>query len=446
MRKGIRCTVNLYIREVTCPGVWLSEGATFLAISIWGRRFCSADVPPIFPLGFYQKFTFTKTYVNFCSILDVCKAQLDEFIVIELWQRDPICASSNLATYKNKLAEFLFPAPHLSPSYSNSFKEVLLRPSLCYPGIIGPKLEFSTNTIFEEMVDCCHCNDAWTVQRHFDNIERGRTPKRFSSMTVNSESVDRRPFVVRKVDEKLFSRVPSLYQCFPKKCSYCCKSPHRHSNCAACRHQRTQSPSPARLRTARNRSCTKSDNFCAYCKHEVRHLKSDCKWCDAASESPRRVANVNQEPILISPRINVDKTHLSSNASTADDIRSPEIVKPKSSLIDRPSYQERFGSSPINNHFNYKSIADDFDDEPVLEKEKDKVSDEHSCCYRNHHNCCHCHLEHLSPHLDCSHNCGSYECPLFWRYRFGSPYSFYNWRSFHRGLASVYDDLYKDYL
>ncbi|XP_069127323.1 spermatogenesis-associated protein 6-like isoform X3 [Argopecten irradians] len=150
-RRAMRCRVDLKIRAVTAPGVWLSSREdVYLSICMFGEYRTTNLVPSIFPLFIKEDLVFDKTYYTALDPSSVADYLEDELVVIELLQlcedRD---GATRLASYSSNARDFLFPYPTLAPAYASNTRELLLARTIDFPGI-APKLEFITVTNISE--------------------------------------------------------------------------------------------------------------------------------------------------------------------------------------------------------------------------------------------------------------------------------------------------------
>ncbi|XP_021373427.1 spermatogenesis-associated protein 6-like isoform X3 [Mizuhopecten yessoensis] len=150
-RRAMRCCVDLKIRAVTAPGVWLSSREdVYLSISMFGEYRTTNLVPSIFPLFIKEDLVFDKTYYTALDPSQVADFLEDELVIVELLQlRDDCDGAIRLASYSSNARDFLFPYPSLAPAYASNTRELLLARTMDFPGI-APKLEFFTVTNISE--------------------------------------------------------------------------------------------------------------------------------------------------------------------------------------------------------------------------------------------------------------------------------------------------------
>lgn len=230
-RRAMRCRVDLKIRAVTAPGVWLSSREdVYLSICMFGEYRTTNLVPSIFPLFIKEDLVFDKTYYTALDPSSVADYLEDELVVIELLQlcedRD---GATRLASYSSNARDFLFPYPTLAPAYASNTRELLLARTIDFPGI-APKLEFITVTNISESLspELDALEDALRDERKSRRRSRSRSrPSSRNSMRSpspvlrkkleqvgttkrpsSSSCVGRPPFVVRHLEKSLIGRVP----------------------------------------------------------------------------------------------------------------------------------------------------------------------------------------------------------------------------------------------
>lgn len=223
--------MDLKIRAVTAPGVWLSSREdVYLSICMFGEYRTTNLVPSIFPLFIKEDLVFDKTYYTALDPSSVADYLEDELVVIELLQlcedRD---GATRLASYSSNARDFLFPYPTLAPAYASNTRELLLARTIDFPGI-APKLEFITVTNISESLspELDALEDALRDERKSRRRSRSRSrPSSRNSMRSpspvlrkkleqvgttkrpsSSSCVGRPPFVVRHLEKSLIGRVP----------------------------------------------------------------------------------------------------------------------------------------------------------------------------------------------------------------------------------------------
>ncbi|XP_033738394.1 spermatogenesis-associated protein 6-like isoform X2 [Pecten maximus] len=228
-RRAMRCRVDLKIRAVTAPGVWLcSREDVYLSICMFGEYRTTNLVPSIFPLFIKEELVFDKTYYTALDPSEVADYLEDELVIIELLQlREDCDGATRLASYSSNARDFLFPYPTLAPAYASNTRELLLARTLDFPGI-APKLEFVTVTNISESLspELDALEDALMDERKSRRRSRSRPSSRNSMRSPSpvyrkkleqvgtskrpssSSCVGRPPFVVRHLEKSLIGRVP----------------------------------------------------------------------------------------------------------------------------------------------------------------------------------------------------------------------------------------------
>ncbi|XP_039547871.1 spermatogenesis-associated protein 6-like isoform X4 [Pimephales promelas] len=162
-QKALKCTVELEIQAITCPGVVLpSQEDMYVSVRIMGQYQKSKCVPPVFPLLLHEKMVFVKTFVGMVDPGAVAEHLENDTTSLELIQLVPP-EGEILATFEDDTREFLYPGPRLSPRSPGPEREILMKRSISFPGI-SPKVEFSTTSIIEEC-EVKHGQPAMSVPR-----------------------------------------------------------------------------------------------------------------------------------------------------------------------------------------------------------------------------------------------------------------------------------------
>ncbi|NP_001417910.1 spermatogenesis-associated protein 6 isoform 1 [Danio rerio] len=148
-QKANKCTVELKVQAITCPGVMLpSQEDIYLSVRIMGQYQKSKCVPPVFPLLLHEKMVFVKTFVGMLDPAAVAEHLENDTTSLELIQLVPP-EGEILATFEADTREFLYPGPRLTPRSPGPEREILMKRSISFPGI-SPRVEFSTTSIIEE--------------------------------------------------------------------------------------------------------------------------------------------------------------------------------------------------------------------------------------------------------------------------------------------------------
>ncbi|XP_018582334.2 spermatogenesis-associated protein 6 [Scleropages formosus] len=148
-QKVLKCTVQLNIKAVTCPGVLLpSHHDIYLSVCVLGQFHKTNCLPPIFPLLFHEKMVFQKTFAEAVDPSDVAELLEFDTTCFELIQLIPP-EGEILATVEQNSRDFLYPDPTLSPRSSSHERKILMNRSSSFPGI-SPRVEFSTTSIIQD--------------------------------------------------------------------------------------------------------------------------------------------------------------------------------------------------------------------------------------------------------------------------------------------------------
>ncbi|XP_078318610.1 spermatogenesis-associated protein 6-like isoform X3 [Crassostrea virginica] len=232
-RRALRCVVDLKLKAVTAPGVWLpSREEVYVSISLFGQYKNTCLVESVFPLIIREDFTFEKTYYTALDPAEVVDYLDDEIIVFELLQLSEFGGANRLASYSSSARDFLYPAPSLAPCYASGARELLFHRSIDFPGI-SPKLEFVSITNIKESLspELDALEDALKDERRSMRRSRSRSRSRPTSRPSSRASMrspspatrwkcddipapklssteGRPPFVVRHLEKSLIGRIP----------------------------------------------------------------------------------------------------------------------------------------------------------------------------------------------------------------------------------------------
>ncbi|XP_062064302.1 spermatogenesis associated 6-like protein isoform X3 [Lepus europaeus] len=194
----LEVVVELQIRAVSCPGVFLPDKQdVFLGIYLLNQYLETDCFPSVFPIVIQRCMRFEKVFEN--AVDPGAVADL-----LEMWEE--------LAYYEKNTRDFLFPEPKLTPPHPGMYREVLMKTAIGFPGI-APKLEFATRTAIRECV-FLHRNrfleERYKSQRPLSTSHRPTFPLNNTKMMLKENNLDRMPTGV-------FSRVTSPYsmrRCF----------------------------------------------------------------------------------------------------------------------------------------------------------------------------------------------------------------------------------------
>ncbi|KAG5845648.1 hypothetical protein ANANG_G00141510 [Anguilla anguilla] len=173
-QKATKVVVELHIRAVTCPGVFLvDKDDVYLSVCILRHYKNSVCHPAVFPLLFNEKMRFEKVFKQVNDPAEVAELLESETVTFELIQQIPP-AGESLAYFEVDARTFLFPEPKLVPSSPGVDREVLMTRAPTFPGI-APRIEFSTRTT---IIEC---------SARSENAINPDVPPRIAPKKVNSK-------------------------------------------------------------------------------------------------------------------------------------------------------------------------------------------------------------------------------------------------------------------
>ncbi|XP_062855096.1 spermatogenesis-associated protein 6 isoform X2 [Trichomycterus rosablanca] len=148
-QRALKCTVQLTLHAITCPGVLLhSQEDIYLSVRMMGQYHKSKCVPSAFPLLLHEEMLFSKIFSGAFDPGDIADHLENDATCFELIQLVPP-EGEILATFEENTRDFLYPGPKLIPQSPGSEREILMKKSISFPGI-SPKVEFSTMSVIEE--------------------------------------------------------------------------------------------------------------------------------------------------------------------------------------------------------------------------------------------------------------------------------------------------------
>ncbi|KAI4489783.1 hypothetical protein M0804_003965 [Polistes exclamans] len=153
--RGFCVKIQLDLHAVTCPGVWLCpNGKIILKITALNSNAESHRIAPIFPLLYNEKFTFEKMFSSVVTLTELQNSLEQEFFFAELVQWiTPSGRGVILATFETNLVDLLYPTSSFKGLLAGVDIDLLMEPTKYFPGIIAPKIEVSTKTIIEGVID-----------------------------------------------------------------------------------------------------------------------------------------------------------------------------------------------------------------------------------------------------------------------------------------------------
>ncbi|XP_059359954.1 spermatogenesis-associated protein 6 isoform X5 [Carassius carassius] len=138
-QKALKCTVEVDIQSITCPGVVLpSQEDIYVSVRIMGQYQKSKCVPPVFPLLLHEKMVFVKTFVEAVDPGAVAEHLENDTTSLELIQLVPP-EGEILATFEEDTREFLYPGPRLTPRSPGPEREILMKRSISFPSMQTPQ-------------------------------------------------------------------------------------------------------------------------------------------------------------------------------------------------------------------------------------------------------------------------------------------------------------------
>ncbi|XP_060788106.1 spermatogenesis-associated protein 6 isoform X2 [Neoarius graeffei] len=148
-QKALKCTVELKLHAITCPGVLLpSHEDIYLSVQMMGQYHKTKCVSSAFPLLLHENMVFTKAFSGAFDPGDIPNHLENDTTCLELIQLVPP-EGEILATFEENTRDFLYPGLSLIPKTPGSQREVLMKKSASFLGI-SPKVEFSTISVIEE--------------------------------------------------------------------------------------------------------------------------------------------------------------------------------------------------------------------------------------------------------------------------------------------------------
>ncbi|XP_064626506.1 spermatogenesis-associated protein 6-like isoform X2 [Lineus longissimus] len=149
-RTALKCTVEIKIHAVSCPGVWLpNKDDVYLSVCMLGQHKRTPLVDSVFPLTFHTEMRFDKVFWTAVDPADVMDKLEREHVFFELIQLDLPSAGTILGTYECNARDFLYPYPHLAPK-AVADRDVLMEKTDDFPLGLSPRIEFTTRTSIRE--------------------------------------------------------------------------------------------------------------------------------------------------------------------------------------------------------------------------------------------------------------------------------------------------------
>nr|XP_034315103.1 spermatogenesis-associated protein 6 isoform X6 [Crassostrea gigas] len=349
-RRALRCVVDLKLKAVTAPGVWLpSREDVYVSISLFGQYRNTCLVESVFPLIIREDFTFEKTYYTALDPAEVVDYLDDELIVLELLQLSEFGGANRLASYSSSARDFLYPAPSLAPCYASGAREILFHRSIDFPGI-SPKLEFVSITNIKESLspELDALEDSIKDERRSRRRSRSRSRSRPASRPSSRASMrspspaarwksddilvprlssteGRPPFVVRHLEKSLIGRIPGDDGGVKAKSKKKVK--------------RGRSRSRTRSVSAMSDSGGYYSDYTSYPSLTHKYRLKKTSSLDDEDPLPR----VSPKQFLSDD----DDAEVAALTGSLDDLRLSRRSRSPSPLLYRPSLRERYGLRPL---------------------------------------------------------------------------------------------------
>ncbi|KAF7275819.1 hypothetical protein GWI33_011239, partial [Rhynchophorus ferrugineus] len=149
--KSFLVKVELTIRKLSCPGVWLcSNGKVSMQLGMLDSNIQTDAYKPSFPVVFDEKFIFYKTFVKERRLSELQRTLNREQFFVELIQWKNCDEGVVLASFRTTLDDLLYSNSSRRPSMTGTDIDLLLEPTKLFPGTISPKLAIKTKTTIEE--------------------------------------------------------------------------------------------------------------------------------------------------------------------------------------------------------------------------------------------------------------------------------------------------------
>ncbi|XP_064626507.1 spermatogenesis-associated protein 6-like isoform X3 [Lineus longissimus] len=223
-RTALKCTVEIKIHAVSCPGVWLpNKDDVYLSVCMLGQHKRTPLVDSVFPLTFHTEMRFDKVFWTAVDPADVMDKLEREHVFFELIQLDLPSAGTILGTYECNARDFLYPYPHLAPK-AVADRDVLMEKTDDFPLGLSPRIEFTTRTSIRE-TPTPYTDSYETSITGLDDVtirvprsrSRARSPspvlcERFDDLKLQDldyhDDDVKPPFVVRQLQPSLIGRKP----------------------------------------------------------------------------------------------------------------------------------------------------------------------------------------------------------------------------------------------
>ncbi|XP_076775035.1 spermatogenesis associated 6-like protein isoform X6 [Arvicanthis niloticus] len=125
--------VELQIREISCPGVFLPDKeVVYLGVYLLNQYLETDCFPSVFPIVIQQSMRFEKVFeeaIDPGAVAELLESFLTRFELVQLVSP----AWEELAYYEKNTRDFLFPEPKLTSSHLGMQREILMRTALWFP-------------------------------------------------------------------------------------------------------------------------------------------------------------------------------------------------------------------------------------------------------------------------------------------------------------------------
>ncbi|CAF3311097.1 unnamed protein product [Rotaria socialis] len=183
--KTYKYSVELNICAVDAPGTRLTtKGDIYINICLLGVHQRTHFMSPYLPMHINQKFYFDKIFKSCHDPRDIIQRLQREHVLIELLQANG-SSSVLLASYETSAKDFLHPYSSNRIQYVGLRRYVVLSRTIDFPGI-SPSLEFSVSPSVDVMTG--RKKIATTHEYIKPIVSHGKSPKRSKSLTWRPSS------------------------------------------------------------------------------------------------------------------------------------------------------------------------------------------------------------------------------------------------------------------
>ncbi|NWJ02506.1 SPAT6 protein, partial [Crypturellus undulatus] len=212
--KSSMCLMNVFLFQITCPGVLLKDKEElYLSVSVLGQYKKTRCVPAAFPLLFEEKLVFEKAFADIVDPGHLVELLELDTTTLELIQLVPPVGEI-LATYEENTRDFLFSDPKLTRGHHGLDREILMKRSSSFTGI-APKLRFSTSSLITESLlrsGRSHIQD--NLNRIHHSTPNGKLQTRLPKKNTLSPEKNKQSLATKNYEQPTIaskSRSPSPY-------------------------------------------------------------------------------------------------------------------------------------------------------------------------------------------------------------------------------------------